>query len=142
MPVHVVDSITQLGSDAAGAVAIAASHGGVYAGYLAAKAHLRGVIFSDAGVGLDCAGIGSLAYLDALGMPAACVDYRSARIGDGADLAKRGTISFCNAAAQALGCSAGTAAFDCAKSMLAAAESSADPPAYAEARTLLRCSNP
>lgn len=141
MPIHVVDSITKLGPDAAGAVAIAASHGGVYAGYAAARVALRGVIFSDAGVGLDRAGIASLPYLDALGMPAASVDYRAARIGDGADLAQRGTISFCNEAARALGCKAGQPALECAKLMLGAQTLSSGPPAYDEARTLLRAAS-
>ena len=118
-------------------MAIAASHGGVYSGYLAAKGKLRGVVFSDAGVGLERAGLGSLAYLDALGMPAATVDYRSARIGDGADLARRGTISFCNESARRLGCAAGETARACAEKMLAAHEYRGDAPAYAEARTLL-----
>ena len=86
----VVDSITKLGPDARGEVAIAASHGGVYPAYLAAAAGLRGVVLHDAGIGLDEAGVGCLAYLDALGIPAATVAHTSARIGDGADLARRG----------------------------------------------------
>lgn len=138
MPIHVLDSITKLGADAAGAVAIAASHGGVYAGYLAAQARLRAVIFSDAGVGLDRAGIGALAYLDALGMPAAAVDHRSARIGDGSDLAARGSISFCNDTASKLGCEPGMNALACAKMMLGAALFAGEPPMYDEARTILR----
>ncbi|MBV8073983.1 MAG: hypothetical protein JO140_01045 [Candidatus Eremiobacteraeota bacterium] len=137
MSVRVHDSITKLDAEDEGSVAIAASHGGVYSGYCAAKARLRGVVFCDAGVGLERAGIGSLAYLDALGMPAATVDFRSARIGDGADLARRGTISFCNASARERGCAPGDAARACAEKMLGAAAYRGDAPAYAEARTLL-----
>ena len=33
----IVDSVTKLGPETRGTVAIAASHGGIYAGYLAAK---------------------------------------------------------------------------------------------------------
>ena len=39
---------------------MAASHGGVYAAYLAAVSKVRGVILNDAGLGLDRAGIGGL----------------------------------------------------------------------------------
>lgn len=138
MAVHVHDSITKLTADDEGAVVIAASHGGVYCGYLTAKSHLQGVILNDAGVGLDHAGIGSLAYLDALRIPAATVDYRSARIGDGADLERRGTISFVNDTARALGVNVGETARDAANAMLAAARSDAQAPPYHEARFTLR----
>ena len=40
---------------------VAASHGGVYAGYCAALGRVRAVILNDAGVGRERAGIGSLA---------------------------------------------------------------------------------
>ena len=138
MPVHVHDSITKIGPSDAGAVVIAASHGGVYPGYLSAKQKVRGVILSDAGVGLERAGIASLDYLDALGIPAATVDYRTARIGNGADLERRGIISFCNRAAERLGCAPGQTARDCAERLLVAAPSSAEAPSYDESRFLLR----
>ncbi len=135
--IRVHDSITKLDASDAGAVVIAASHGGRYCGYRAAKARVRGVIFSDAAVGLEEAGIGALGYLDALEIPAATVDYRTARIGDGGDLAARGTISFCNAAATALGCKPGDTAFECAEKLLEADPPHRMPPVYEEARTLL-----
>lgn len=138
MSVHVLDSITKIGAADTGAVVIAASHGGVYPGYLSAKGKLRGVILSDAGVGLDRAGIASLDYLDALGIPAATVDYRSARIGDGADLEQRGVISFANRTAERLGCAPGQPARACAERMLGAAPPSAEAPSYDESRFLLR----
>ena len=109
----------------------------MYCGYCAAEGRVRGVILSDAGVGLERAGIASLDYLDALGIPAATVDYRSARIGDGADLAQRGRISFVNDTARHLGCSAGDAAMTCAEKMRSAELSHAQAPPYEEARTLL-----
>jgi len=43
------------------------------------------VILNDAGVGRDRAGIGGLALLDTIGMSAATLSHRSARIGDGDD---------------------------------------------------------
>ena len=75
------DSITRLGPEAAEAVVVTGSHGGVYAAWLARKAGCRAVIFNDAGVGRDEAGIGGLAWLDAHGMAAAAIDHRSADIG-------------------------------------------------------------
>ena len=99
----VVDTVTKLGADAVGNVVIAGSHGGVYAGFEAARAGVRGVILHDAGVGLDEAGIGCLAYLDELGIAAATIDYRTAIIGNGESLANDGAISFVNETAAAAG---------------------------------------
>ena len=64
----ILDSVTVFPADARGRAAIAASHGGVYAAYLAAKAGVKAVILCDAGVGRERAGIGGLDYLDALGV--------------------------------------------------------------------------
>jgi len=99
----VLDSVTTFGADARGRAALAASHGGVYAAYLAAKAGLKAVILCDAGIGRERAGIGGLAYLDDLGMAAAAIGHRSARIGDGADCHARGVISFANRGAAEAG---------------------------------------
>jgi hypothetical protein len=136
--VLVVDSITKLGPDARGEVAIAASHGGVNPAYLAAASGLRGVILHDAGIGLDEAGVGCLAYLDALGLPSATVAHTSARIGDGADLAARGTISRVNAVAAALGCTVGQSAVAAAERLAAAPLSVVVPPPEPESRFTLR----
>src|SRR5260370_13012656 len=91
--VRVRERITKLGSEAAGCVAVAASHGGVYAAYLAAKLKLSGVILNDAGVGLDEAGIACLRYLDALDMAAAVIGHNSARIGHGPGMKARRILS-------------------------------------------------
>jgi hypothetical protein len=136
--VLVVDSITRLGPEAAGAVAIAASHGAVYPAYLAARAGLRGVVLHDAGIGLDQAGIAGLAYLDALRQPAATVAHTSARIGDGGDLARRGVISRVNATAAAVGCSPGMGALDCAHRFEQVTLAAVSVPDHLEARYVLR----
>src|SRR5512144_675587 len=109
-PLVVADSVTSLPPHAAGAVVVAGSHGGAYAAYLAAHAHVSAVVLNDAGVGRDGAGIGGLAYLDALGVPAATVAHDTARIGDGADTLARGRVSHVNAAARALGAAPGQSA--------------------------------
>ncbi|HWI28159.1 MAG TPA: hypothetical protein VN668_14390 [Stellaceae bacterium] len=136
--VRIVDSITKLDDSYAGEVLIAASHGGVYPAYLAAAAHLAGVVLHDAGLGLDRAGIASLDYLDRLGMPAAAVSHLSARIGDGSDMAARGIISQVNRAAAARGCAPGQACRAAAEAMRGAPACLAEPPPYVEARFLLR----
>lgn len=122
----VSDSVTTFGPDARGRAALAASHGGEYAAYLAAKAGLKAVLLCDAGVGRERAGISGLPYLDALGMPAATIGHRSARIGDGADCLQRGIVSYVNERAMALGIVAGMAAQD-ALALLERAELPAAP---------------
>src|SRR5215469_3293693 len=102
-PIVIADSITRVGPEAAGAVVVNASHGGVYAAYLAAKLHAAAAIFNDASVGRDGAGIGGLDYLQGLGIAAATVGYDTARIGDGADMMASGTITHTNALAASLG---------------------------------------
>ncbi len=131
---ELVDTITKLGPQHAGAVVIGGSHGGVYAGYCAAKGGVRAVILNDAGVGKDNAGIGSLDYLDRLGMPAATVDHRSACIANADDMARHGRISHVNAAAAALGCAAGQTTAQCAGLLAQAPMWHGAVPTYAEAR--------
>ena len=61
MPIEIVtDSVTTLGAHARGRAVLAASHGGIYAAYLAARAGVKAVIMCDAGVGRNRAGIGGL----------------------------------------------------------------------------------
>lgn len=120
-PPVLADSITKLGADAVGAVVVCGSHGGVYPGYLAAVGEVRAVVLNDAGVGMDAAGIGSLAYLQALGIAAACVAHSSCRIGDAKDMLLRGMISHANAHAAALGVRAGQACAEAAALLTAAA---------------------
>jgi hypothetical protein len=99
----VFDSVTTIPPEARGRAAIAASHGGEYAAYCAAKAGVKAAILCDAGVGRERAGIGGLVYLDRLGVAAASIGHRSARIGDGEDCLARGIISYVNEAARRAG---------------------------------------
>src|SRR6201987_5025275 len=89
-PILTADSITRVGTDAAGAVVVNGSHGGIYAAYLAAKLRVAAAVFNDAGVGRDQAGIAGLDYLAGLAIPAAAVGHGTARIGDGFDMMGRG----------------------------------------------------
>ncbi len=137
-PVQFADSITKLGTQFRGTVLVAGSHGGSYCGYLAALAGLRGVIFNDAGVGLDSAGIGALDYLQRLGMAAAAAAHTSARIGDGADMLARGRISHCNAIAKSLGCAINQTCREAAEAMRRGKVFEGEAPPYEETRKLLR----
>jgi hypothetical protein len=138
-PIVVLDSVTLLTPRSRDCVAVTGSHGGVYPAWLAAKGGLRGVLFSDAGVGLESAGIGGLALLDGVGIAAAAVDYRTARIGDGVDILRRGIVSHINEMTAALGCEPGWSAERCARLMAAGARRSSRPvSAPSEGRVLLR----
>jgi hypothetical protein len=97
------DSVTTFGSGERGRAALAGSHAGLYAAYLAAKAGVKAVILNDAGVGREQAGIGGLRLLERLGVPGAAIGHRSARIGDGADGLRRGVITWLNGPAAQLG---------------------------------------
>lgn len=111
--VRIVDSITQP-DDAIGATVITGSHGGISAGLYAADLGVSGAIFHDAGVGKNRSGVEALDYLDGLGCPAGTADYRSARIGDGIDVARHGIISHLNETASDIGCNIGQDVLECA----------------------------
>ena len=131
------DSITRIGAEAAGAVVANGSHGGVYAAYLAAKLGVLAVVFNDAGVGREGAGIAGLDYLARLGIPAATVGHDTARIGDGADMIARGIITHANQKAVALGCRSGISCREAAERLQQAAPSRREPPPAIEAAFLL-----
>jgi hypothetical protein len=137
----VTDSITRLDAPN-GKVIVAASHGAIYAAYLAAQAQARAVILNDASVGRDRAGIGGLDYLAGFGMPAATVAHDSARIGDGADMLARGRISHVNAPAQALGVAPGQSCRDAAARLGAAPPRAWDVPSLSETRIQLHAGPP
>ena len=132
----VLDSVTHLPVQAAGQVALCASHGGVYAAWYAARRGVAATILHDAGVGKDRAGVGGLDWLAARGVPGACIGHMTARIGDGADMLARGVLSFVNAPAASLGLAPGMAA-EAALAILAAA--GLPPAAATEAMDEARC---
>src|SRR5229473_2765207 len=102
-----VPSVTKLPATADGAVVVGGSHGAIYAAYLSAKAGARAAIHHDAGIGRDEAGVSGLAWAEARGMAMAAVATESARIGDGADMLRRGIISRANRLAATCGVVAG-----------------------------------
>lgn len=136
MPVAVLvfDSVTKLPDEAQGAVVIGGSHAAVYAAYMSANFGCRAAIHHDAGIGLEEAGIGGLAYADRLGMAMAAVATASARIGDGQDLLKRGVISRANGLAAGCGVAAGMSCKEAAELLKKAPWPHTMPPVKGETR--------
>jgi uncharacterized protein YunC (DUF1805 family) len=135
--VLVLDSVTTLPPEAKGNVVIGGSHGAVSAAQLSASGHVRAAIHHDAGIGLDEAGVGGLAYAESLGMPMAVVATASARIGDGADLQARGIISRANRLAAACGVVAGMTCREAAERLKAAPWPYPLPPPKPEGRHMV-----
>ena len=105
--VIIMDSITKVTPEDKGAIVVCASHGGASSGEFALEVPLKAVIFNDAGVGKDDAGILALEMLQARGVAGAAVAHTSARIGDSRDMWENGVISHVNAAARELGLAPG-----------------------------------
>ena len=135
--IRVVDSATKLDASCRDAVLVCGSHGGLYPAYLVACARCRAAILNDAGVGKDDAGIAFLHYCADLGMAAAAVDARSARIGDADDMVRRGRISHVNAIAAGLGVRVGDGCMAAAERLEATPAWTKAPPAFAEARSVI-----
>ncbi len=133
----IADTVTKLSARHARRVLVGASHCGVYAVYLAAKAGVRALILNDAGVGRESAGIGGLTWGDTIALPVAAADHQSCRIADGNDVMANGIIAHINATAKALGCAVGISVSDCAHIMLNAAEVPHTLPDYGEARFVI-----
>ncbi len=136
-PIVIADSITRVGPEAAGAVVVNASHGGVYAAYLAAKLNAAAAIFNDAGIGRDGAGIGGLDYLQEFGVAAAAVGHDTARIGDGADMMACGVVTHANRLALSLGVGPGQSCREAAAGLQQAKQAHRAPPEALEAAFLL-----
>ncbi len=105
--VIVMDSISQATPKDAGAIVVSGSHGGTSSGEIALGVPFKVVVFNDAGVGKDDAGVAALEMLQARGVAAGTVAHTSARIGDARDAWENGILSRCNAAARNLGLETG-----------------------------------
>ncbi|MCW5653031.1 hypothetical protein [Hydrogenophaga sp.] len=86
-----------------GDVVVAASYAGVLCARMVMSAAPRAAIGLDCAIGKDGAGIAGLWYYEALGVPAAAVDTRTAEMGNGKDMFQHGVISRVNDAAERLG---------------------------------------
>lgn len=107
--VTLCDSASMIAPEDAGRIVITGSHGGLPGGQAsrAAKAHVALAVFNDAGLGIDDAGIARLPALDAMSIPAAAVDCRTAHIGVARSTLKTGLLSHVNQSAARLGLSPG-----------------------------------
>ncbi len=106
---RIVDSITQLGPQDAGCIAVSGSHGGLSSARYALAARPLLSVFNDAGVGKDAAGLAALDFLLAHGLAACTVSHASARIGEAQSTLDEGVVSHANAPALRLGARPGLA---------------------------------
>lgn len=130
----IANSVTKLGDECAGKVVLGASHGAVYAAYLAVCANARGIILNDAGRAKEDSGISGGAYCDELNIPFATTSSMSCRIGNGESMAEDGIISFVNMKAASLGVSIGMPAMEAALKLTKASISRKKSSEYREAR--------
>jgi hypothetical protein len=129
-----LDSITDIAARDAGRVAVSGSHGGLYPASVASRGGLRAVIFNDAGIGKDRAGVAGVEALESLGMAAAAADAMSCEIGSAGDMWAHGRISTANGPARALGVSPGMGIPEAAERLSRAAPPDGRMAAVPEAR--------
>jgi len=116
----IANSATSIDENNKNDVVVDGSHCGINVGEMMLKAGVRGMIGNDAGLGLDNAGIASLAFLEKHNVPAAAVSSMSAQIGSGTSTYEEGEISVLNEVAKKLGIKVGMSAREAADKMLEA----------------------
>lgn len=129
-----LDSITDADASSAGNVVISGSHGGLYPAALASIAQIHAVIFNDAGIGLDDAGIAGVKSLSDCQFAAASASCISCKIGSADDMAANGIISYANSIAADLGIVTGMPVSEAANLMLTTPKPNAMLPPVDEAR--------
>jgi hypothetical protein len=104
-----IDSASLISPDDKGQIVVTASHGALVGGnaHMALQVDAFAAVFSDAGVGIDNAGISRLPALDGRGIAGIAVSAASARIGDAASVYEDGIVSHVNDTARRLGARAG-----------------------------------
>ena len=104
---RLVDSITELGLQDGGCIAVSGSHGGMSSARYALAARPLLSVFNDAGGGLSDAGLAALDFLQTNNLAACTVAHHSARIGEAHSTLKSGKINHVNALAALLGVQTG-----------------------------------
>lgn len=134
--VTLVDSVTWLDAEAHGQVVVTGSHGGTYSAIAGAERGPRALIFNDAGVGKNSAGILGLEALDRVGIAAATVGCWSARIGDAADTLADGVITHANAVASRCGVRVGITSSHAIKMLASAPQTTVAIPSRPDERVM------
>jgi uncharacterized protein YunC (DUF1805 family) len=91
------------------------SHGGTSSYVYAQKTRAKLILFNDAGVGIDMAGIYAMGALDGDGLAGASVAGATARIGNGRSTLNEGVLSVVNRTAHAMGLRVGMTAREAAR---------------------------
>ena len=130
-----VPTVTKLGPETAGAVVVGGSHAAIFTTYLTLRARPLAAIQHDAAFGRDQAGIAGLAWAEQFGFAMAAVAARSARIGEGADMLERGTISAVNRYAAACKVELGMSCKEAANLLRSAAAAKTAPEPMLETRS-------
>ena len=104
-----IDSASLIAPEDEGQIIVTGSHGALVGGDAAMALRVDGfaAVFSDAGVGIDNAGVTRLPALDRRGIAGVAVSTASARIGDAASIWADGVIAHVNATARRLGAQVG-----------------------------------
>jgi hypothetical protein len=104
-----LDAAPMLAPEDEGAIAITGSHAALFRGKPdnIISVNLRGVFFSDGGIGMDEAGVSRLRDLDGREIPAGAASANSARIGDSRSIYEDGVLSRVNATAGRAGIAVG-----------------------------------
>jgi hypothetical protein len=104
-----LDAAPMLSDADAGRIVITGSHAALFRGKPddVVRPQVSAIFFSDAGVGMDGAGVARLPGLDARGIVGGAASAASAEIGDSRSVYREGVLSHVNAAALALGGRAG-----------------------------------
>jgi uncharacterized protein YunC (DUF1805 family) len=110
--VWALDSASLVGAEQVGAIVVTGSHGGLLGGRpeTALKIDALAVLFNDAGIGMDEAGVTRLPALDGRGIAAGTVAGSSARIGDARSTYEDGILTRVNQRAAAFGIAPGMTA--------------------------------
>ena len=120
-PVIFLDAAPMLEPTDAGSIVITGSHAALFRGKPddVIKPAVRAIFFSDAGVGLDNAGIARLPTLDDRGIAAATASADSAEIGNSRSIYRDGILSYVNETAAVLGAKPGMTLSDFVTALVA-----------------------
>ena len=109
IPVVLLDSVSLLLPQDAGALVVTASHGAMFGAEtgVAFQPAVKAILFNDANRGVDDAGVSRLSALDAQGIPGGCVSAWTAEIGHARFAWQSGIVSEVNMSARQYGAETG-----------------------------------